>query len=159
MRGLLATLSAVAALAVPAVAAAAAETFTFTQHVQMDGATANPCLGKPGGSAFFEGFFTQALHISTDAEGGTHVANHIVTHMTASTDSGTRHVFATGATHFAENTTGGASEFTFVTPIHFITTGPDTPDDDLNFQAVNHVTVNANGEVTSSTFELRSDCQ
>ena len=159
MKGWLTALAAAGALAVPATAAAEATTFTFTQHVEFSQKTANPCVGKPAGSALFSGFFDQTLHISTDDTGGQHVVNEMDFHLSATSAAGTRYVLATSATRFEENDTTGATEFTFVAPIHFITTGPDTPTDDLNAQVVNHVTVNANGEPTSSTFELRDECQ
>jgi hypothetical protein len=160
MRGLFATLVAVAALAAPAAALGAAETFTFTQHVEQTDFTANPCIGKGGGSVFFEGFIQQTLHVSTDDSGGQHVVNQIDFHLTGTSDAGTKYVLATASSHYSANATaGGATEYTFVTPIHFITTGRDTPTDDYNYQTVNHVTVDANGEVTSSTFEFRSVCQ
>jgi hypothetical protein len=46
-----------------------------------------------------------------------------------------------------------------VSQLRFIREGEDVPADDYYYELVNHVTVNENGEVTSSTFELRTDCQ
>jgi hypothetical protein len=160
MKHALLALAAAAALAIPAAASAEATSSTFTQHVAVTNTTADPCVGKPAGSAVFDGFLQQTLHVSTDAAGGQHVENIVDNHLQGTSKAGVRYVLASGGTTFEENdTSGGATELTFIEHSHFIATGPDTPADDLNLEIVNHVTVNANGEVTSSTFELHDVCQ
>ena len=160
MKRALLALAAAAALALPASAAAEGTSTTFTQHVDVVNKTADPCVGKPAGSAVFDGFLQQTLHISTDANGGQHVTNMIDNHLQGTSATGVRYVLANGGTTYQENdTSGGATEFTFIQDSHFIATGPDTHTDDLNLQIVNHVTVDANGDVTASTFEFHDVCQ
>jgi hypothetical protein len=69
-------------------------------------------------------------------------------------------VRANGGTTYQENdTSGGAAEFTFIQDAHFIATGAEPPTDDLNLEIVNHVTVDANGDVTASTFAFHAVCR
>jgi hypothetical protein len=53
----------------------------------------------------------------------------------------------------------GANTFTFTDVRQVIRQGSTTPQDDLLFVHVFHVTINANGEVTSETDQVKLECQ
>ena len=137
-------------------AGAEATSDTFVLNVPYENVTKSPCVAAKLPFPV-EGEFHQTLHVGVDAHGGIHLVNVIDAHFTGTSAAGVTYVGDT-ATRFEQQLVV-AGEYTFLTQIRFIAEGESTPADDFFLEGLNHVTVNANGEVTASTFELRADCQ
>jgi hypothetical protein len=141
------------ALGAPA-AHAEAEGSTFVQHLEVSNLTKSPCTAEP---VLLNGFLNQALHVSTDANGGQHVSNTLTGHLRGETADGQTYIF--NETSVVEANVTAAEEFTVVQRLQFVRTGEGVPEDDFFLLAVTHVTLNANGEPTSSVVEIRSECE
>ena len=158
MKGIAAVVAVAAAALVFACARAGAEATseTLVVNVPYENVTKSPCVAEKLPFPV-EGAFHQTLHVGVDANGGIHLVNEIDAYFTGTSPSGVTYVGDT-ATRFEQQLVA-AGEYTFLTQILFIAEGESTPADDFLLEGLNHVTVNANGEVTASTFELGAECQ
>jgi hypothetical protein len=149
---------ALVALAAPAVAAADGATVTRST---ISASAFVPCaLGGAGERVLVQGTVTTVLVASTDASGGTHFvlrSNYDSLVGTGQT-SGTRyHAVATegSASHNFEPFVGPPYNFTFTEHVRFVGAGPGN---DFTVTVNNHVTVNANDELTASHSILSVSC-
>ena len=130
---------------------AQAQAETTTDHVRntFNGFVINPCTGE---ELFLEGTQNLVAHITRDANGGVHIKSHRNVEATAVSASGAKYV--AHQTQNDELSARGDSEsattFTLTNTLQFIRQGSATPtDDDFVIKEVTHLTVNANGEITS----------
>jgi hypothetical protein len=118
----------------------------------------NPCTGE---EVFVEGTQHINFHFYEDATGGSHFKGHNNLQATGVSDIGAKYIVHDSVNShdkfdvFSES----ASNFTFTWTEHFIRQGSATPTDDFVIKFVTHVTMNANGEVTSVVNQAESVCE
>lgn len=135
----------------PPRAFAQATTITDNQTVPID-FIATACNGE---TATISGTSHVVVHLTTTPDGHTTFKTHIQFQL-----SGTS---ASGITYNANETVdsneitnaGGAQVLTSVGQLHLISQGST---DNLVVRTTIHVTVNANGQITSTSFEFTTDC-
>jgi hypothetical protein len=138
-----------------------AQTEHFNEWVPIASLIANECTGEP---VSIEGTVHVVGTTTQDAAGGTHVQGH-----TNFVGQGVG--IASGAEYVVrevQNTHGNIHDFegdqapaNFTQPytFHVIRKGSAMPEDDFLLHMVFHITVNANGEVTSEVGEESIECQ
>jgi hypothetical protein len=134
---------------------AQAETEKINDRATLEGELFNECTGE---FVPYEGTEHFVLHITEDASGGFHFRGHTNVQVQGVSTSGAKYVaHATSNSHdfFSES----AENFTFTQTVQFIRQGSETAEDDFQVKGLEHVTVNANGEVTSSFEELEIECK
>jgi len=104
---------------------------------------------------------TQRLIIFTnvDANGGSHSKGQIILQAKCASDSGAEYVIHNSVSSQADFVPGEGSTLIFTGTVTFIRQGSETPTDNLLVKETNHVTTNANGEVTSLITEREAVCQ
>jgi len=136
-------------------AQAQAETGTFPQRFSFAGTLINPCTGE---TFFVEGTQLFLFHTTLDADGGEHFNVNSTIQAQGVSDSGVKYVFQeTGPTHI-KNALDSANTFTSTDTGRFIRQGSTTPEDDFVVKIMSHVTINANGELTSESTTLEIEC-
>jgi hypothetical protein len=151
-------LVALAALAAPSAAAAAGATVTRSP---ISASTFVPCaLGGAGEQVLVQGTITTVLMTSTDAAGGTHFvlrSNYDSLVGSGQTSGTLYHAVATegSLSHNFDPFTGPPYNFTFTEHVRFVGAGPGN---DFTVTVLNHVTVNANDEVTADRSVLSVSC-
>jgi hypothetical protein len=138
-------------------AQAQAETSTSTERVPFTftGLT-NPCTGE---TFFVEGTQLLVFHSTLDADGGEHFYVDSTFEGRGVSDSGAKYVFhETNPTH-TKLAPDSANNFTSTATGSFIRQGSATPEDDFVIKLMDHITINANGEVTSLTTTMEIECQ
>jgi hypothetical protein len=121
----------------------------------IEGELFNECKGE---FVSYEGTSHFVLHIKEDASGGFHIKAHTNIQVHGVSTSGAKYV-----AHEIDNShnffSESADNFTFTQTAQFIRQGSETSEDDFQAKGLTHVTVNANGEVTSSFEELEIECK
>jgi hypothetical protein len=154
-----ATLLAVTAIALVGAAGAGAQAMTVTTNEQIPFATVVlvPCANDGAGELVeLSGTLHVLSHVTIDAQGGLHVKQHAqpqgISGIGLTTGDSYR---GTGVTQSEFNATA-AEEQTFINNFRIIGQGPDN-----NFlvHSTFHVTVNANGEVTTVVDNFSVECR
>jgi ABC-type phosphate transport system substrate-binding protein len=133
-------------------AQAQAETFTDTTR-ETDSGIIGSCAVDP---VFVEGTFHFVSHTTIDANGGFHTkVQATIQGQGEGLRSGDKYVFHQVAIFHVNST--GASNQTFTETVKIIRQGSDTTTDDFNSRFVFHVTVDANGEVTTNFVKFEDE--
>ena len=151
---------AVALVALAAPSAAAADGATVTRSPIAASAFVPCALGGAGEQVLVQGTITTVLVASTDAAGGTHFVLRSNYHSLAGTGqtSGTLyHAVATegSSSHNFEPFAGPPYTFTDTEHVRFVGAGPGN---DFTVMFSDHVTVNANDELTANRSVLSVSC-
>jgi hypothetical protein len=105
----------------------------------------NPCTGEV---VSYEGTEHFVFHTTEDASGGFHIRSHTNVQAQGVSTSGAKYV-----AHSIDNShdffSESAENFQFTSTVQFIRQGSETSEEDFVLKQVSHVTVNANGEITS----------
>ncbi|HEX2186833.1 MAG TPA: hypothetical protein VHN78_15150 [Chloroflexota bacterium] len=120
----------------------------------------HPCI--PGEEVAFSGTFHTVVSVTKDAAGGLHAAVHSnLANFQGTGTSGAEYVLAAGqlAQGNLQFTKGSQAEVTFTQTTLVIRKGSDTPADDFLLHLTEHITVNANGELTVSHFRVTAECK
>jgi hypothetical protein len=150
----------IAALFVAFAAAAApafgqATTTTTNETIPFTSTLPNPCNGD---LVTFQGNMQVTNTVTTDAGGGYHLKTHVnYQNVTGTgTPSGNTYNVRTTSNETLNDNDAGQAETTVIQTVQFITQGPA-----LNYflQLGFHITVNANGETTSTIDESRIQCR
>jgi hypothetical protein len=140
-------------------AQAQAETITSTDRDTVSGTigTEGSCTDEP---VFIEGTLHTVGHTTIDATGGFHTKFQFnYKAQGEGLSSGDKYVYHDVFNdHAYEAWFTNTFNETFTETIKLIRQGSATPTDDLNFKVLFHVTVNAQGEVTSDVFKMESEC-
>jgi hypothetical protein len=139
-------------------ALAQSETETFNDRVPIEGRLFNACTQE---FVTYEGTQYFVLHITEDPNGGFHVKGHFHNQIQGVSTSGAKYV-----THQTENNhqyfdvfSESGSNFTFTQTTQVIRQGSETSADDFQAKGLMHLTVNANGEITSQFEQFESECK
>jgi len=118
----------------------------------------NPCTGE---EVFIEGTQHINFHFFEDANGGFHFRGHNNLQAQGVSDSGAKYVVhdSVNAHDNFRAFSESATNFTFTWTQHVIRQGSTTPTDDFVLKIVTHVTMNANGEVTSVVNKFDTECK
>jgi hypothetical protein len=151
---------AVALLALAAPSAAAADGATVTRSPITASAFVPCALGGAGEQVLVQGTVHTVLVTNTDAAGGTHfvLRSNYDSLAGSGQTSGTRyHAVGTegSSSHNFDPFTGPPYNFTDTEHIRFVGAGPDN---DFTVTFLNHVTVNANDELTADRSVLNVSC-
>lgn len=134
---------------------AQATTTTTNETVPITGTLPNPCNGD---LVTFQGNSHVTNTFTTDSSGGTHLKTHInyqdVTGV--GSPSGLNYRVGTVSNETVNDSDGPQSVATIISTVKLISQGPA-----LNYflRTVLHVTVNANGETTSTVEEVKIECR
>jgi hypothetical protein len=137
-------------------AQAKAETDTFPQRFSFAGTLINPCTGE---TFFVEGTQLFVFHATLDADGGEHFYVNSTFQGQGVSDSGAKYVFHETTPTHTKLAPDSANNFTSTTTGRYIRQGSATPEDDFVIKLMSHVTINANGEVTSLTTTMEIECE
>ncbi len=136
-------------------AQAQAETGTSPQRFSFAGTLINPCTGE---TFFVEGTQLFLFHTTLDADGGEHFNVNSTFQGQGVSDSGVKYVFRETAPFHIKNALDSANTFTGMATGRFIRQGSATPEDDFLVKFMSHVTINANGELTSEFATMEIEC-
>jgi hypothetical protein len=140
-------------------AQAQAETITSTDRDTVSGTigTIGSCTDEP---VFIEGTLHTVGHTTIDANGVRHIRGHFNEQgQGEGLSSGDKYVYHDVFNdHAYEAWFTNTFNETFTETIKLIRQGSATPMEDLNFKVLFHVTVNAQGELTSDVFKMESEC-
>lgn len=132
-----------------------ATTTTTNETVPFAGTMPNPCNGD---AVTFQGTLHIANHITNDPSGGSHLRTHVnYQNVTGTgTPSGATYNVRTTANETRNDSDGPQTETTVIQTIKLNAQGPI-----LNafLHVVLHVTINANGQTTSTVNETRIECR
>lgn len=132
-----------------------ATTTTTNENIPFTSTIANPCNGD---QVTFSGTMHVTNHVTNDASGGFHLRMHVNYQDVSGTGtpSGNNYRVGTVSNETLNDPDGGQSEMTVIQTVKLITQGPA-----LNYfmRLVFHVTINANGETTSSVLETTMECR
>jgi hypothetical protein len=106
-----------------------------------------------------EGTLHLVLHITEDAAGGYRIFVHNNTHATGVSASGTEYVVNQLGNRIEKFSVDSADTFTLAQPNTFIAKAESTPEDDIIFHQVFHITRNANGELTAVVENVKVECK
>jgi hypothetical protein len=136
-------------------ARAQATTTTTNENVPFTNSLFNPCNGD---QVTFSGTLHVVNSMTTDASGGTHLKTHLNYQDVTGTGapSGITYRVRTVTNEVVNDNDGEQSEATVISTVKLIAQGPA-----LNYflRTVLHVTVNANGETTSTVQEVGFECR
>jgi hypothetical protein len=139
-------------------ALAQATTDKFNDRTPFTDAFINPCTRE---LVPVEGTEHLVFHRTEDAGGGFHFKGHANTQLKGESASGAKYVV-----HQIGNSqdnfdvfSESADNFTLTLTLQFIRQGSDTSEDDFQEKLLSHVTVNANGEITSVVEQFESECK
>jgi hypothetical protein len=139
-----------------ALAQATTDTFNGRSPLAFD--LINPCTGE---LVLFEGTSHFVFHRTEDAGGGFHFKGHNNNQAKGVSDSGAKYVFH-DVGNFQENFrvfSESADNFTLMGTEQVIRQGSETAEDDFQLKLLVHVTINANGEITSEVEQIESECK
>jgi hypothetical protein len=128
-------------------AQAQADTTRVNDRIPFTGTLTNPCTEE---AIFFEGTIHFVFHTTEDASGGFHSKGHFDLQVQGESASGAKYLSPEvdnqqSFTAFSES----PNNFTLERTVLFIRQGETAEEDDFQFKTLSHVTVNANGEITS----------
>jgi hypothetical protein len=134
-------------------AQAQAETFTDTFQGPLTRLVTNPCTGE---EVLLEGTQNLVVHTTIDANGGFHFLTRGNAEVQGESASGVKYV--AHQTLQERSNSESATTLTFTNNLQVIRQGSATPTpDDFVIKQVTHVTVNANGEITSVVNEFNEE--
>jgi hypothetical protein len=138
-------------------AQAQAETVTDTERVTFSGDVFSPCSGEVGGEiVHVEGTVLTVAQTTIDANGGIHTKLQFnAKGKGEGLDSGDKYVYHQVFSRHANFT--GAHNETLTQTFKIIRQGSVTTTDDFNARLVIHVTVNANGDVTTEFLRFEEE--
>jgi hypothetical protein len=141
-----------AAAGTPAVGQA---TTTTNETIPFTSTLLNPCNTD---LVTFQGNMHVANHYTTDSSGGTHLKTHVNYQNVSGTGtpSGLSYNVRTTTNETVNDNDGPQYEQTIISTIKLISQGP-SPNYFLRF--VFHITINANGQTTSTVTESRIECR
>jgi hypothetical protein len=155
LRALLSISLFVAAAAAGTPAFGQATTTTTNETIPFTSTLLNPCNGD---QVTFQGNMHIANHYTIDSSGGTHLKTHVNYQNVSGTGfpSGSNYRVGTTTNEMVNDNDGPQTETTIVSTVKLITQGPA-----LNYflRLVFHVTVNANGQTTSTVDEAKIECR
>jgi hypothetical protein len=132
-----------------------ATTTTTNENIPFTSTLTNLCNGD---QVTFSGTMHVTNQVTNDASGGFHLKTHVNYQDVSGTGtpSGNSYRVGTVSNETLNDPDGGQSEMTVIQTVKLITQGPS-----LNYfvHFVFHVTVNANGETTSTVDETRIECR
>lgn len=132
-----------------------ATTTTTSQTIPFTSTLANPCNGD---LVTFQGNMHSTNHVTFDASGGYHLKTHVNYQNVTGTGipSGNNYNVRTTTNETVNDNDGPQYETTVIQNIKLITQGPA-----LNYflQVVFHITINANGQTTSTVDEAKIQCR
>lgn len=132
-----------------------ATTTTTNETIPFTSTVTNPCNAD---LVTFQGNMHVINHVTNDASGGFHLKMHVNYQNVSGTGSpsGNNYRVGTVSNVTLNDPDGEQAEMTVIQTVKLITQGPA-----LNYfmRLVFHVTVNANGQTTSSVFETRMECR
>jgi hypothetical protein len=132
-----------------------ATTTTTNENIPFTSTLANLCNGD---QVTFSGTMHVTNTVTYDASGGIHLRTHVNYQDVSGTGtpSGNSYRVGTVSNETLNDPDGEQSEMTVIQTVKLITQGPA-----LNYfiKFVFHVTVNANGETTSSVLESKVECR
>lgn len=128
---------------------------TTSENIPFDGTLTNFCNGD---QVTFQGTMHVTNTVTTDASGGFHLKTHVNYQDVTGTGvpSGLNYHIGTTSNEVLNDNDGPQSEMTVVTTVKVIAQGPA-----LNYflRVVLHITINANGETTSTVTESGFECR
>ena len=139
-------------------ALAQATTDTFHDRTRFTDEHFNPCIGEV---VPVEHFQHLVFHRTADAGGGFHFKGHLNSQLKGEEGSSAKYVVH-AISNDQENFdvfSESAENFTLTATFQFIRQGSETAEDDFQAKVLWHVTVNANGDVTSEVFEVEEECK
>jgi hypothetical protein len=132
-----------------------ATTTTTNETIPFTSTMLNPCNAD---QVTFQGNMHVTNQFTTDSSGGTHLKTHVNYQDVSGTGtpSGINYRVGTTTNETLNDNDGPQSEMTIISTVKLITQGPA-----LNYflHLVFHVTVNANGQTTSTVDESRIECR
>ena len=134
-------------------AQAQAETITDNDRSTFDGPVAS-CMGE---FVFIEGTMHTVAHTTIDANGGFHTKfQYILKGQGEGLDSGDKYLY-NDTFGYNVNSTGAINQ-TQTETFKITSQGSASATDDLQGKVLYHVTVNANGEVTTEVYNFEFEC-
>lgn len=132
-----------------------ATTVTTNETIPFTSTLLNPCNTD---QVTFQGNMHVTNHVTTDSSGGTHVRTHVNYQGVTGTGmpSGLNYRVGTTINETVNDSDSAQSEVTIISSVKLITQGPGL---DFFLRLVFHVTINANGETTSTVTESRIECR
>jgi len=129
-------------------------TVTTNEMVAITGSITNPCNGD---TVAFQGDINVTNHMTTDANGGTHLRTHLnYQNVTGVGDlSGLNYTVRTTTNETVNDKDGPQFEATIISTVKLITQGPEQ---NYFLRVVFHITVNANGVTTTTVDQTRIEC-
>ncbi|HYG79551.1 MAG TPA: hypothetical protein VD861_04145 [Pyrinomonadaceae bacterium] len=132
-----------------------ATTTTTNETIPFTSTLLNPCTGD---LVTFQGNMHVTQHFTTDSGGGTHLKTHVNYQDVSGTGapSGLNYTVRTTTNTMENDSDGPQSEVTMISTVKLISQGSA-----LNYflRLVFHVTVNANGQTTSTVDEAKVECR
>lgn len=132
-----------------------ATTTTTNETIPFTSTVLNPCNGD---QVTFQGNMHVTNTLTTDSGGGTHLKTHVNYQNVSGTGapSGLSYTVRTTTNESINDNDGPQSEMTIISTVRLISQGST-----LNYfmRLVFHVTVNANGETTSTVTESNMECR
>lgn len=128
---------------------------TTNEDIPFTSSLFNPCNGD---LVTFSGTLHVVNTMTTDADGGTHLKTHINYQDVTGTGnpSGITYKVRTVTNEVVNDDDGPQSTATVISTVKLIAQGPTL---DYFMRTVLHVTVNANGETTSTVQEVNVECR
>lgn len=142
-----------AAAATPAFGQAA--TTTTNETIPFTSTLPNPCNGDV---VTFQGDMHVTNHVTLDSSGGTHLRTHVNYQGVTGTGSPSTLNYRVGtvSNETVNDNDAGQSEVTVIQNVKLIAQGPAL---DFFLRIVFHITINANGQTTSTVDEARVECR
>jgi hypothetical protein len=109
-----------------------------------------------GGESVVESIARQVVHTTTDENGGIHSFVNLSLHGVTATDANGETVHFVAHEHFGGYVLEVPRTGTSTTTVRIISSSPS---DNRLITTIFHFTVNANGEVTSETFDFTIECR
>ncbi|MBV9928769.1 MAG: hypothetical protein JOZ96_27385 [Acidobacteria bacterium] len=138
-----------------ATARAQASTMTTNENIPFTSSLFNPCNSD---QVTFSGTLHVVNTMTTDASGGTHLKTHLNYQDVTGTGvpSGITYNVRTVTNEVINDNDGPQSEMTVISTVKMVARGPAL---DYYMRTVIHITVNANGETTSTVQEVSIECR
>ena len=130
-------------------------TVTTNENIPFTDTRPNPCNGD---QVTFSGTMHVTNHVTTDASGGFHLKTHVNYQDVSGTGvpSGLNYQVRTTTNETINDNDGPQYETTVIQTIKLVSQGP-APNYFLHI--VFHITINANGQTTSTVTETRIECR
>jgi len=128
---------------------------TTNENIPFTSSLFNPCNSD---QVTFSGTLHVVNTMTTDASGGTHLKTHLNYQDVTGTGvpSGITYNVRTVTNEVINDNDGPQSEMTVISTVKMVARGPAL---DYYMRTVIHITVNANGETTSTVQEVSIECR